>query len=197
MIPLNKSLKTSTEIPSYQEEVYSKVIADYFGQDYPIFVDPKTEGQKIRDNKYVIGCKTAYLLCVSSLLHEMAHFAEREINKLKQYPYSSWGFSLGKEWHVGRYSGFEMTTDRDVQREMRCWAFQYSLMRKYNFDFTIEDITSSAHFLNGFLFYHREVRNDKEKLSILAKEVIELSNKYNISAFDKAWNERIIELKKR
>jgi hypothetical protein len=111
--------------------IFKKLFKDFFAHTRN-HVKFKVEGQSLNSlNEYVLGCMAGPSICLSNLCHEMAHFAEREVHKLCQMPAAGWGYTHGKYWEICGQSGYEPTTDQAVQREARCWAYQWSIINEY------------------------------------------------------------------
>jgi hypothetical protein len=168
----------------------------------PIAFDLKVEGQRVNDqqNQFLIGPWAGPQADVSNLLHEAAHFAEREVDKLLLFPFSSWGFSYGKYWEIGTHSGYEPSTDQAVRREQRVWAYQLSTLRHFGIKETAFDLVSSVVYLSAWCFYQPFVNksnyNDRSKIRRLASETRIMSeNEYTYEAFLDAWKLRVDRLR--
>lgn len=164
------------------------------------------EGQHIRANEktYLIGPWAGPAAEVSNVFHEMGHFAEREIEKLKKFPNSGWGLYPGKFWQIGVHWGYEPQTDQSVRREQRVWAYQISLQKHYNLSISPYDTVSSATWLPAWCYYQPfpKVENeglsswDRRRLEQLAKDAESMSiNEYTFEDFQEQWNKRIEILK--
>lgn len=190
-----------TRLEPHERSVLIRIRKDYFVpySPCPVSIDIKTTGQRLDENgDFVIGCKATDIY-VTHLLHEMAHFAEREIDKLLLRPTEGWGYSYGKYWEIGNQSGYEPSTDQSVRRELRIWAYQHNLEKKYGIEQPIEDLVRAIVWDSAFTFYHsyhdverKRFRSEKDRLVIAANEVKELADTtYTLDTFDKAWDERI------
>jgi hypothetical protein len=184
----------------------------------PISINEELQGQGIDDNSnYILGCKAGPTLHVSHLVHEMCHFAELETKRILSRPRSGWGFTYGTYWEIGSNFGYEPQTDQSVRREMRTWAYQWSLQQKFGipnsfiqngYDVnSIYDLVSSSIYLHAFSNYKYNVlsrdeieklgypESNKKTIEILAKEVLELSKTFTFDRFRKEWKERMDLLK--
>ncbi len=171
------------------DKSYKAIVERYFKPNYPVKIKKHLTGQGLNEkNNFVLGCR-AYDTEPENLVHEMCHLAEREIPKLLEKPSNGWGFYLGKYYKIGVHWGFEPQNDKAVKREARVWAFQYNVLQSVGLDTTIDDLVSSAPYLSSFFLYRGE--NDKERLSYLKDEVMELTNTYTLVKFEADWVERM------
>jgi len=173
-----------------------QVRKDYFGNSkFPIQIKVNLEGQGLDENgNFVIGCMAGPSCELANLFHEMGHFAEREIPKLKRKPPSSWGYTFGKYYQIGQHSGYEPTTDESVKRELRIWAFQWHLENKYGIATSIKEMISAVVYMPAFIYYPMNggYRPEPERLTLALEEVTRLSQTtFSLEAFDLAWFERI------
>ena len=139
---------------------------------------PGLEGQKCEGAVYYIGDRAYINKNPENLLHELAHFAEREPEKLALFPSRSWGFSPGKFWQIGMHSGWEQVTDQQVQREARVWAYQLSLLREFGLPDDSHGLVSSAVYLPAWCYYHPEEERtykDAPRIALLAEQVERMS----------------------
>jgi hypothetical protein len=172
----------------------------------PVKIRERFEGQGITEgNCYLLGCRAGPETSVEYLLHEMAHLSERELPKVLERPYASWGFSRGKYWEVYGQSGYEPQTDQSVMREARTWSFQLSLMRELGLEITAQELVESAVYLPAFCnFKFKAVPSWKDKSyrdseqaakEILAQKVEEETSIYSFNEWEKRWFERMNALK--
>lgn len=187
------------------KDLLKKVAREWFVGN-PVKLSTGLEGQAISDisNHYLLGCVAGPEVHVSHLFHEMAHLAEREPEKLKEKPFGSWGFSLGKYWGILGKCGWEPQTDQQVQREARVWAYQLNLHRYYGLNAKPYNMISSAKYLPAFCHFERKhVKNigdykkeEKIALSLLANQVDEMSRKdFTFEDFRVNWCKRMELLK--
>jgi hypothetical protein len=185
-------------------KIHARIVNDFFMHEkMPIVYEKDLEGQKINEQgQFVIGPRYGPEASVKGTLHEMGHFAEREIDKLLEFPYNSWGFSYGKYWQIGTSWGYESQTDQSVRREQRVWAFQIAAQRHYEVDEDPYDTIKSATWLPAWCYYQPipgedlGYKDEKRKLVLLAKETDLMSrNEYTFEAMLDAWNIRIEKLK--
>jgi hypothetical protein len=181
-------------------------IKDAFLNNDVIVYDPKIEGQKTNDkNQYLVGPWAGPQADISNLLHEVCHFAEREIDKLKLFPSYAWGFSFGKYWELCGQSGYEPSTAQAVLREQRVWAYQLSMLREYGIDEDPEDLVKSVVYVPAWCYYkypHKiekdgkyEVVSDRTAIKFLAKETDIMSrNEYTYEAFCREFHLRVDRL---
>ena len=174
-----------------------KVLTRFFKPGGPIVYDEDLEGQTVYEptSQYVIGPWAGPQAEIENLLHEMCHFAEREVDKLLQFPFSSWGFSYGKYWEVlGRF-GYEPQTDASVLREQRVWAYQISLQKHLGVEVDPYDLVSSAQYMNAWCYYQpfslRTWDNEIKFRKLSQDTMIMSQNEYTFEAFRDAWDYRI------
>lgn len=187
--------------------IQDRILADFFSYEkLPIVYDENIEGQKINDKgQFSIVPWYGPEASVSGMLHEMCHFAEREIEKLMKFPRSSWGFYHGKFWQIGTSWGYEPQTDQSVRREQMVWAYQLSAQRHYGIDQEPFDVISSATWLPAWCYYQPfpderlyglENRRENRRLVKLAEETELMSkNEFTFQAMQNAWDLRIEKLK--
>lgn len=184
-----------------EKTLVGRIEMDYFIAhiNCPISIDVPTTGQRLdADGNFVIGCRAGDLLA-TNLLHEMAHFAEREIDKLLKRPDMGWGFTYGKYWEIGSQWGYEAHTDQSIRRELRAWAYQHNLELWYGIAQPIEKLVAPVANDSAFALYHsyhdverNRYRSEKDRLVIAVEEVRQLADTtYTLKAFNAAWNERI------
>jgi len=191
--------------------ILGEIARRYFSYN-PVKISRRLEGQGMRpDLCYQLGMRAYKEIEVNNLLHEMSHLAERETEKLLEFPARSWGFSLGKYWQIGTAQGFEPQTDQDVMREARVWSYQLSLSRELGVQETAKELVSSATWLGGFCLFKFRMRREgkvksneyakgqEEALEILAQLVEEGTNIYTYQNFVENWNEKLeaIEAKRK
>lgn len=172
----------------------------------PVKVSTRISGQTLTKNgKYLLGTWAGPEQNASNLLHEICHLAEREEDKLLEFPLGGWGFSQGKYWEVGYHCGYEPTTDQQVMREARVWAYQLSLHKKYGLSDNPQEMVSSAIYLPAFCHFQFKFNkcsyNCKEEnhlaseefaLKKLANLVDDWSrNFYTVDRFEEEWNKRM------
>lgn len=194
------------DIPGDDKPLLKRLMLDYFVRPKsPILAKVRVQGQRLNDDrKFVIGCFAGPRLSIENLIHEMGHFAEREIDKLRKRPHFAWGYSFGKFWRVGMQSGHEPYSAQSVHREIRVWAFQLNLHRHYGIKTDAAELAESAEFLPAFCNYRRycdpegaKLRPKDECLAQVTKEIETLADtKFTLKAFNDAWNERIEVLSK-
>lgn len=174
-----------------------KILTTFFKPGGPIVYDEDVEGQSLHEptKKFVIGPWAGPRAECGNLLHEMCHFAEREVKKLRKFPFSSWGFSYGKYWEVLGQSGYEATTNASVLREQRVWAYQLSIEQHLGMNPDPYDLVSSVTYMDAWCYYQPYVvrcRDDEIRIAKLAKDTVVMSrNEYTFEAFREAWNYRI------
>ena len=173
-----------------------KVKVDYFTNPI-IQIKIDVEGQTLDENKnFLIGCFAGPSCEIENLFHEMGHFAQREVKKLKQRPYAGWGFKYGKKWRALGQSGYEPNTCQSTIREIQVWAYQLSLQNYYGLKTDLVYMVEAITYVNSFFLYHPG-KTEKEKIALACQEVEELSKtKFNMSSFDLNWNHRIKLLSK-
>lgn len=184
----------------------NQLIQKYFSPHNEVIVKKKLQGQKVVDNRYVIGMRAGPLtnINIDNLLHEICHLVEIEEERLVKRPTSSWGLNPGKFWQIGSNWGYETFTDDQVKREQRVWAYQLSLNSNINNQTTnINDslnLVSSARFLNAWTYYQPfEIKTykDEDRIKKLAEETFDMSNteEYSYDKWLEEWNKRINKLK--
>lgn len=182
---------------SFNHPLVAQVKRDFFPLDSPIQIDLSIEGQGIDDEgRYIIGPWAGPEPEMPNLFHEMGHFADREKDKLEEFPNLGWGYGQGKFWQIGTSWGYEPQTDQSVIREARCWAYQISLMRHYGLETDVSEVVASAVWLPAFFLYKQPAcKDDKSRLSALAEEVNGLSQTtHSFDAFREAWFDRLRHL---
>lgn len=201
--------------PNKIDKVALETIKNDFFVGNPVSAIVDFEGQGINEQgDYVLGCRAGPSIHISNLIHEMAHLAEREIPKLLEKPYKGWGFSFGKYWEFGGRSGHEPNTDQSVLRELRVWAFQWSIQQHYKIkdkeSKTIFDLVSSIVWLPAFVYFkHKRIskeerellkydQSEKKAIELAAEEVRIMSNTdFTFECFCDNWFTRMKILKKR
>jgi len=181
-----------------------EIIQNYFAPHNEVIVKNNLAGQKVIDNRYVIGMCAGPSKDIDNLLHEMCHLVELEENRLIKRPPSSWGLSYGTFWQIGSRWGYETFTDDQVKREQRVWAYQLSLYshvnnQTANFDNSFE-LVRSAVFLNSWLYYQpfeEKTYKNEDRINKLAEETLNMSNteEYSYEKWLCEWNTRIKKLK--
>lgn len=189
------------------------LLNEEFFKGRPISFSESLEGQSVEEGNFVLGCKAGPHYHVSNLAHEMCHFAELEIPRILKKPHSGWGFKYGKYWQIGMASGYEPQTDQSVRREIRTWAYQWSLMQAMQIPIDDEDdsllnLVSSSVYLHAFANYKWAVipaeereemgyrESENKTIEIMADEVLHLSKTlFTFDNFRKNWNERLELLK--
>lgn len=173
---------------------------EFFADQDVIHIDTSLEGMTSdpESGRYYLGTWAGPEAKLSNLLHEMGHFVEREIDKLKEFPISNWGYSFGKYWELCGRSGWEPRTDQDVRREQRVWAYQISLEKHFGIYESPYEMVNAAPFLGGWCFYQPleiETYENEPRIRKLAEETEELSRtRYTLERFRKGWWRRIREL---
>ena len=154
---------------------------------------PNISGQSFENHKFILGDRAGPSRDLSNLLHEICHFAEREIGKLKSHPTYGWGFYLGKYWQIGTRWGYEPTTDQQVQREARVWAFQLACQRQFNLNDSAFELIKSAVFLPAWCYFTSKYKfKEKKALYKLSCQVERMSrNRWNYQRLLDDFNERI------
>lgn len=192
----------SEATPLSQLALLARVESDFFSGN-PVSLSVTMEGQGIaHGGNFVLGCRAGPEVGVEYLLHEMAHLADRSIEKLLLKPSYGWGYYTGKPWYIAGQSGIEPYNDKAVLTEARCWAYQVSLMQHYNMPTDVQDIVDSVVYISAFWLYKQRVLtpeqikdyagSDKEAIRVLAKHVEELSTTtHTFEAFHNAWRERM------
>lgn len=177
-----------------------ETILEFFEDDV-IRYKPNIEGQSVEDNVFIIGDKAGPSRDLENLLHEMSHFAEREIEKLKAVPADAWGFSFGKYWQIGAAWGYEPYTDQSVQREKRVWAYQMSIMRHLEILTDPYEVVRSVKYLSAWSYYQpfaQKTHEDECRIHKLADEADKLSREtFTFGRFYEECRERINILKHR
>lgn len=189
-------------LPTEQIPLFKRLQKLFF-KDNTVIIKIRKEGQSLYGNKFVLGCRAGPQINITNLFHEMAHLAEREEDKLLQKPSYAWGFSFGKPWEIGNFSGFEPSTDASVRREIRVWAYQWSLQRQFGIKDSIYNTIRPIVYLPAFVYYHRSNGkngqyhlSDQCKIKIACLEAQELSKKdFSYSNFVNAWQTRMELLK--
>lgn len=165
----------------------------------PIFqLRNKMEGQICEEKSYFVGAAAGPSLNLSNLFHEICHFAELDIKRLKKFPSRNWGFYYGKFWQIGTSWGYEPQTSDQVKRESRVWAFQLSAEKHFDLNDSAQELVKSAVWLPAFCYYKYSFNNhsDKKALYYLAKHVERLSKTFNFQKLLDDFNSRIQELEK-
>jgi len=158
-----------------------------------VFKYKRIEGQTCKDNIFYVGPKAGASCDLSNLCHEICHFAEREPPKLLKFPLTGWGLSSGKYWRIGARWGYEPSTDQQVLREARVWAFQYNLQKELDLSDDIRDLVESAVWLPAFCFWRYKGPDSTESGSIdrLKSYVEKLSKEYTYDRLINDFNDRI------
>lgn len=186
-------------IPENQRPFLEKLRDQFFVAPNLVSYQEDFEGQKCEDGKFILGCCAGPDCSISNLCHEMAHFVELPIQRLLKKPTSGWGFSYGHYWEIGNQSGHEPRTDSSTRREMRVFALQHSLQTQLGIMTTIEELLSPSVYINSFSMYRPykkdgKLRNDKEKLALMADEVSEMIHQFDFNSFTSEWFYRIEKL---
>lgn len=194
------------------------ILCEEFFKGNPVSISKELQGQGLDENSnFVLGCSAGPSTDVSNLIHEMSHLAELEVPRLLKKPYGGWGFKWGKYWELNGHSGYEPRTDQSVRREMRTWAYQWSIHQSLqipvsNYDDESKgeliDLVRSSTYLHAFANYKWAVLSQEERdalgysaseqktLEILADEVLHLSQTvFTFDNFCKNWKERMDLLK--
>lgn len=174
-------------------------IKNLFFNNSVIKLQTNLEGQFAKNKTFYVGAKAGPGLEISNLLHEICHFAEFSVKRLRKFPTYGWGFYPGKYWQFGTSFGYEPQTSQQVFREARVWAFQLSLSKELSLDDSSENLVRSAVWLPAFCYYKYSFDNtsDKKSLYYLSKHVERLSkNRFTFDKLMSDFNERIQELEK-
>lgn len=186
------------------------LIKKMFFDGRPVSLQVDLQGYIIDENgNYCLGCMTGPRIHESNLIHEMCHLAEREVEKLLEKPYNSWGYSFGQFWELLGRSGYESQNSKPVHREKRVWAFQLSVEKELGIR-DVEDeedthaysLARSAPCLDAFMWYKREVlteeqckdyvKAEKQAVQILADEIERLSQtEFTYARFCEQWFHRM------
>lgn len=189
-------------------EIIDEVKRDFFDGN-PVEVQENVQGYKIdADGKYILGMRAGPSVDINHLFHEMAHLAEREVDKLVQRYPVGWGYHFGKFWRCGGCSGYEPQNSKGTLREARCFAYQFSLAQYYlgtsweNFDYY-----ESATFLSDWDIYRREVcpydtssvelytRSKVDSLVAYRDHIHSLLDNFSFENFKIEWAKRMEALK--
>ena len=165
----------------------------------PIFqLKSKLEGQKCEDKSYYVGAAAGPSLNLSNLLHEICHFAELDVDRLKKFPVYSWGFYPGKYWQIGTSWGYEPQTSDQVNREARVWSFQLSAMKYFGMDDSAQELVKSAVWLPAFCYYKYSFNNPSEKKALyhLSRHIERSSKTFSFQKLVDDFQLRIQELEK-
>jgi hypothetical protein len=175
-------------------------IKNIFFTNSIVKIDVSVQGQKCDGNVFVLGASAGPSRDLSNLLHEVAHFAELEVDRLATFPAGGWGLSMGKFWQIGTAWGHEPHTDQQVQREARVWAMQLSAERHFNIRDSATDLVKSAVWLPAWCHYRRKVTpdtfKDNEALDALAFEVDALTKVYSFDRLVEDFSHRVNHLTK-
>ncbi len=169
--------------------IIERIAADYFPDDhrFPVRISYKLEGQALdKEGRFLLGCKAGPTIEASNLLHEMAHFAEREVEALKKRPVGSWGFKFGKlvEIPAVSYSRFEFSGVQHIERELRVFGYHLNLARKYEVGETAKSLAGLCRFLQNFLLYGS---SEEASLTIIEKRIEEAAAIYTLEKFEDEW----------
>ncbi len=179
----------------------------------PVKICAWRDGQYITEKgKYGLGFSAGGPV-IDILLHEICHLAEREEDKLLEFPLTGWGFSHGQYWEIGHKSGYEPQTDQSVMREARVWAYQLNLHKKYGLNDDPLEMVGSATFLPAFCHFQfkfnkyayncRELGEERDYLATEKFALTKLANLvqdwsrnfYTLERFEFEWNKRMEMLK--
>lgn len=91
-----------------------------------------------------------------------------------------------------------MRSDKDVQREIRTFAFQHSVASALGWPSDIYSYAKLGRFLDGWLFYGRKegASGDDERVELAARQIEELSQTvFTFEAFQTSLAERFALLR--
>ncbi len=154
----------------------AKILKDTFFYS-PVFNLEHMAGQYCSGNKYFVGGHAGPSKNISNLLHEIGHFAEREVEKLKLFPSNGWGFYPGKFWQIGTNWGHWQSTDEQVKRESRVWAFQLSAQIHLGLSDSPYELVSSADWLPAWCFFSAKHKHNTAKAKYYLAKTVERSMK--------------------
>lgn len=175
------------------EHVILQVQRDYFSTEKsPVCVSMNFEGQGINDSgQFILGCRAGPEIAATHLLHEMAHFAEREVKKLKKRPLSSWGFKFGKSIEIPEigYSGFEFSGTQHIEREISVFGYHLNLAKKYGVDETAHSLASVCKYLQNFFMYGS---HDDVAINVIAEKIESAAaGTFTLQRFEIEWRKRL------
>ena len=167
----------------------------FFSNEF-VSLDVSYEGQTCNENSYVLGSKTGPVTSISGLLHEVCHFAELEPQRLLKFPSGNWGLYPGKFWQFGQNWGYEQSTDQQVQREARVWAYQLSAEKHFGINHSAEQLVRSATWLPAWCYYKFQFKtsrfvSDSKRLYYLAKHVERLSKRNSFEKLLEDFDHRV------
>jgi hypothetical protein len=171
----------------------AKKIKDTFFYS-PSFCIKKMEGQSCEEKKYLVGAKAGPSCSFSNLFHEICHFAELEKQRIVKFPSSSWGLYPGKFWQINTSWGYEQSTDQQVQREARVWAYQLSVQKHFGLDDSAYNLVDSVVWLPAWCFYRFKwggAKHEKKAIYKLSKHVERLSKRNSYQKLIDEFSERI------
>ena len=160
----------------------AKILKETFFSNDILNIKP-ISGCLCENYKYYIGGIAGPSKNISNLIHELCHFAELPLDRLKQFK-SDWGLRYGKFWQIGTRWGYEPQTTQSVIREARVWAFQLSAQKHLNIGDNAEELVSSAIFLPAWCLYSYQFKtrgfrsSDKKGLYKLANMVERMAKNY-------------------
>lgn len=177
------------------DEVFELIKRDFFGADCPIKVEWNLEGQRLIDDHITIGAKTGPEATVFGLTHEMAHFAELDIERILKKPVRNWDLRNGSSFVIGgRFTHMQITTQA-IEREARVWAYEISLRKHYGLTLDVDYMVTGAEWISAWDTYRARFDSKNAALSSLKEHVISLSETtHTFELFKEEWNRRVSAL---
>lgn len=192
-------------LPEAERPTLGRIYSTYFSSDqsFPLVIREGWEGQTVNElGQFVLGCRAGPDVSVVHLLHEMAHFAEREVEKLLERPRYSWGFRFGTlvEIPAINYSQRQLQKVGHIDRELRVFAYQYNLCREFQVKMTSWELANICKYLENFCSYGQNpespFKNEEERILIAEAKLMELASTYTVERFSTEWWHRVEALSK-
>jgi len=152
------------------------------------------EGQTCEEKSYWVGGIAGPSCNLSNLLHEICHFAELEKERILEFPKKGWGLNMGKFWQIGNNWGYEQSTDQQVQREARVWAYQLSAQKHFGLNDSAYELVSSVVWLPAWCHYRMKwggYKHERKAKYQLAQHVSRLAKRNSYQKLIDEFSQRI------
>jgi hypothetical protein len=128
----------------------------------------------------------------------MAHFAELELDRVLKMPIRNWDLRNGSSYVFNGRFYHEQRTTQAIEREVRAWAYEVSLRRRYELEVDVDYMVAGAEFISSWDIYVKDFQSSKEALNSLKEKVLTLSDTtHSLSNFTREWNVRVGALKRK
>lgn len=161
----------------------------------PLSYSESVEGNSVRDSgEMILGLRSGPEVCVSALVHEMAHFIEIDDSRAFS---TGWGLEFRIVEIMG-HSCCEPTTCQGLLREVRVCAIQMQLSShfgmspdKADLEYTVKSLRHLPDYCMGFAHYGISGFHDADLHGPIWDDVQKRSQALEIPALWAEWNRKL------